>query len=322
MRKFLLSIIIVLAVGLFETTCGGKIVDKIVAIVNGEIITLSELELYPPNPHAGFTATANPLEQEAEILESTRAILDHLIEEKLIDQQCRKRGIKVSPRDIDTAIEDVKRAHAITHEKLKMALMADGLSWEEYRQRMSEQIKRAKLISHVVRQDFTLDDPALRRFYAQNIQRFKEPDQIRVSHILIMIPQNANDLLVAALRHKGETILERLRRGEDFQELARLYSDDASAKTGGDLGFFKKGEILPALEEIAFNLKSGEISGLLWTKIGFHIVKITERREGRVIPYEDVLDKVKRQYVEEESQRLFREWLNKLKAQSFIEVKL
>jgi peptidyl-prolyl cis-trans isomerase SurA len=322
MRKSLLSIMIVLAVGLFGGTCRAKIIDKIVAIVNGEIITLSELDLYPPKPRGGFPATPNPLEQEGEILESQRGILDYLIEEKLIDQQCRKRGIKVPPRDIDTAIEDVKRAHAVTHEQLKMALAADGVSWEEYRQQIGEQIKKMKLVSHVVRRDFTLDDDALRRYYAQNIQRFKEPDQIRTSHILIMIPQNADDLLVAALRHKGETILERLRRGEDFQELARLYSDDASAKTGGDLGFFKRGEILPELEGIAFNLKPGEISRLVWTKIGFHIVKITERREGRVIPFEDVTEKVKGQYVEEQSERLFKDWLKKLKAQSFIEVKL
>jgi peptidyl-prolyl cis-trans isomerase SurA len=322
MRKSLLSILIVLAVGLVGGTCGARIIDKIVAIVNGEIITLSELDLYPPKPTRGFPATPNPLEQEGEILESQRGILDYLIEEKLIDQQCRKRGIRVSPRDIDMAIEDVKRAHAVTLEQLKMALAADGVSWEEYRQRMGEQIKRMKLISHVVRRDFTLDDDALRRFYAQNIQRFKEPDHIRISHILVMIPQNADDLLVAALRHKGKTILERLRRGEDFQELARLYSDDASGKTGGDLGFFKRGELLPELEGIAFNLKPGEISGLVWTKIGFHIVKITERREGRVIPFEDVFEKVKGQYVEEQSERLFKGWLKKLKAQSFIEVKL
>ena len=322
MRKSLLSIMIVLAVGLFGGTCRAKIIDKIVAIVNGEIITLSELDLYPPTPTGGFPTTPNPLEQGGEILESQRGILDYLIEEKLIDQQCRKRGIKVSQRDIDAAIEDVKRAHGVNHEQLKLALTADGVSWEEYQQRIGEQIKRMRLISHVVRRDFTLDDDALRRFYAQNIQRFKEPDQIRISHILVMIPQNADDLLVAALRHKGKTILERLRRGDDFRELARLYSDDASGKTGGDLGFFKRGELLPELEGIAFNLKPGEISGLVWTKIGFHIVKITERREGHVIPFEDVTEKVKGQYVGEQSERLFKDWLKELKAQSFIEVKL
>ena len=322
MRKSILSIIIFLIFGLSEAICGAKIIDKIVAIVNGEIITLSELERYRSKLRDGSEATGNQWEKRAEVFESRRLILDRLIEEKIVDQQCKKWAIKVSARDIDTAIEDVKRLNAVTDEQLKMALMADGVSWEDYRQELRNQIKRAKLASRVVRQEFTVDDERLKRFYVQHIERFKEPDQIRASHILIMVPQDADDLLVEALRHKGEMILERLRLGEDFQALARLYSDDASAKNGGDLGFFKSGELLPEFERITFNLQPGQLSGLVRTKIGFHIIKVTEKREGAIIPYEEVMEKVKGRYIEEESQRLYKAWLQKVKAESFIEVKL
>jgi parvulin-like peptidyl-prolyl isomerase len=200
--------------------------------------------------------------------------------------------------------------------------MADGLSWEDYRQKVREQIRRAKLLSRVVHKEVTVDEEGLERFYIQHIERFKEPDQIRASHILIMIPQDADDLLVEALRQKGEKILEKLRRGEDFGELARLHSDDASAKNGGDLGFFKRGELLPEFEQVTLNLQPGQVSGLVRTKIGFHIIKVTARKEGSVIPYEEVTDKVKDQYVEEESRKLYEAWLKKVKAESFIEVKL
>jgi len=322
MRKFILPIIIFLIFGLSEAICGAKMIDKIVAIVNGEIITLSELEGYRSKLRDESEASNNRWEKRVEVFESRRVILDRLIEEKLVDQQCKKWAIKVSARDIDMAIDDVKRRNAITDEQLKRALVADGLSWEDYRQELRKQIERAKLLSRVVRQDFTVDDEGLKRFYIQHIERFKEPDQIRVCHILTMIPQNADDLLVEALRHKGETILERLRRGEDFGELARLYSDDASAKNGGDLGFFKRGELLPEFERITFNLQPGQLSGLVRTKIGFHIIKVTEKEEGPVISYEEVKEKVRNLYVEEESQRLYEAWLRKVKAESFIEVKL
>lgn len=322
MRKSIFSIIIFLIFGLSEAICGAKIIDKIVAIVNGEIITLSELERYRSKLRDGSEAPGNQWEKKAKVFESRRLILDRLIEEKIVDQQCKKWAIKVSARDIDTAIEDVKRLNAVTDEQLKMALMADGVSWEDYRQELRNQIKRAKLASRVVRQEFTVDDQRLKRFYVQHIERFKEPDQIRASHILIMVPQDADDLLVEALRHKGETILERLRLGEDFQALARLYSDDASAKNGGDLGFFKSGELLPEFERITLNLQPGQLSGLVRTKIGFHIIKVTEKREGAIIPYEEVMEKVKSRYIEEESQRLYKAWLQKVKAESFIEVKL
>ncbi|MCK5553778.1 MAG: peptidylprolyl isomerase [Deltaproteobacteria bacterium] len=322
MRKSILPITILLILGLSEAICGAKVIDKIVAIVNGEIITLSELDRYRSRLRQKTDITTNPWEKRAKVFELRRVILDRLIEEKIIDQQCKKWAIKVSARDIDAAIEDVKRMNAVTEEQLKMALMADGLSWEDYRRELTKQIKRARLASQVIGQEFTVDDERLKRFYVQHIQRFKEPDQIRVSHILIVIPEDADDLLVQALHHTGEMILDKLSRGEDFQRLARLYSDDASAKNGGDLGFFKKGELLPQIERITFNLHPGQFRGLVRTNIGFHIVKVTDKKEGRIIPYEEVMEKVRNQYGEEESQRLHKAWLQKVKAESFIEVKL
>jgi len=322
MRKSILSIVIFVIFGLSEGICGATIIDRIVAIINGEIITLAELERYRSKLQERSKATGNPAEKAAKVPESQREILERLIEEKLVDQQCKKMAIKVSARDIDMAIEDVKRANAITDEQLKMALIAEGLSLEEYRQQLREQIKRATLVSRVVRKEVIVDDERLKKFYREHIERFKEPDQMRASHILIMIPQDADELLMEALRHKGETILDRLRRGEDFGELARLYSDDASAKSGGDLGFFKRGELLPEFERVTLNLQPGQVSGLVKTKLGFHIIKITGRKTGSVIPYEDVTDKVRNQYYEEESKRLYEVWLKKVKAESFIEVKL
>jgi peptidyl-prolyl cis-trans isomerase SurA len=322
MRKSISPITIFLILSLFEAICGAKIIDKIVAIVNGEIITLSELDRYRSRLQHKTDIATNPWEKRAKVFESRRVILDQLIDEKIIDQQSKKWAIKVSARDIDAAIEDVKRVNTVTEEQLKMALMADGLSWEDYRRELTKQIKRARLSSRVVRQEFTVDDERLKSFYLQHIQRFKEPNQIRVSHILIVIPEDADDLLVEALRHRGEMILDKLSRGEDFQGLARLYSDDASAKNGGDLGFFKRGELLPQIERITFTLRPGQFRGLVRTKIGFHIVKVTDKKEGRIIPYEEVMEKVRSQYAEEESRRLYKAWLQKVKAKSFIEVKL
>lgn len=322
MRKSILSILILAIFGLSEGICGATIIDKIVAIVNGEIITLAELERYYSKLRDGSEASGNLGEKRAKIFESRKKVLDRLIEEKLVDQQCKKSSIKVSARDLDMAIENVKKVNAITDEQLRNALLAEGLSFEDYRQQLREQIRRAKLVSRAVRNKVIVDEDRLKRFYREHVEQFKEPNQIRASHILIVIPQDADDLLVEALRHKGETILGRLRLDEDFQELARLYSDDASAKNGGDLGFFKRGELLPEFERATFNLKPGQVSGLVRTKLGFHIIKVTERKEGSVIPYGEVTEKVRNRYIKEESKRLYEAWLKKVKAESFIEVKL
>jgi peptidyl-prolyl cis-trans isomerase SurA len=319
MRESIFSIIIMVILSVPGGVGEAKIIDKIIAIVNGEIITLSQLERY----HAQLREESDAAGKRGhEIPDSKRAILNRLIEEKLVDQQCRKLRIGVSERDIDMAIADVKRANAITDEQLKTALLRQGLSGEEYREQLREELKRAKLVSLVVRREFSVDDEALKRFYLEHIDRFKEPDQIRVSHILIMIPQDSDELLVEALRYKGETILGRLRQGEDFQQLARSYSDDASAQNGGDLGFFKSGELLPAIERAISDLRPGQLTGLVRTKMGFHIIKVTDRKGGSVVSYEEVTEKVRNQYIAEESKRLYKAWLQKLKSESFIEVKL
>jgi parvulin-like peptidyl-prolyl isomerase len=174
----------------------------------------------------------------------------------------------------------------------------------------------------VVRRELTITEEALKRYYGEHIERFKEPDQTRASHILIAIPQDADDLLVEALRHKGEMILERLSRGEDFGELARSYSDDPSAKMGGDLGFFKPGDLLPEFDRVVFTLQSGQVSGLVRTKIGFHIIKVTGRKKGPAKPYEEVKDELRNQYVDGETLRLFKAWIQKVKVESIIEVRL
>jgi peptidyl-prolyl cis-trans isomerase SurA len=322
MHKSAIFSLIFFVFSLLASVCGATIVDKVIAIVNGEIITLSELERFRSEVRDRPTGTANPREERDEELQLKREILDHLIREKLVDQQCKKMAIAVSERDIDMAIEDVKRANSFTDEQLKMALMAERLSWKDFREQLREEVKRAKLLSRVVRGEINPEEDRLRDYYLKNIERFKEPDKIRASHILIATPQDADDLLVEALRYKGEMILERLHRGEDFGKLAQLCSNDVTAKNGGDLGYFKRGELIPEFERVTVNLEPGQISGLVRTKVGFHIIKVTEKKEGSVTPYEDVKNKVRNQYLEEESKRLFEDWLKKVREESFIEVRL
>ncbi len=322
MGKSAVFSLIFVVFSLLASVCGATIIDKVIAIVNGEIITLSELERFRTRVREEPNTTAKPGERAARDLKLKREILDHLITEKLVDQQCKKMAIKVSERDIDMAIEDVKRTNSFTDEQLKMALMGEKLSWEEFLERLREEVKRAKLLSRVIKHEITAGEDRLRSYYIKNIDRFKEPDKIRASHILIATPQDADDLLLEALRYKGEIILDRLRRGEDFGQLAQVYSDDVTAQNGGDLGYFKRGELLPEFERVTVNLEPGQVSGLVRTKVGFHIIKVTEKKEGSVTPYEEVKNKVRNQYLEEESKRLFEDWLKKVKAESFIEVRL
>jgi parvulin-like peptidyl-prolyl isomerase len=116
--------------------------------------------------------------------------------------------------------------------------------------------------------------------------------------------------------------LEKIRKGEDFGEMALLYSQDASSKDRGDLGYFKKGELLPAFEKEAVRLQAGEVSGLVRTQFGFHIIKLLDRKGGGPAPFEEVREKVQADYYEKEMEKAFNEFLSKLKEKSVIEIKL
>jgi parvulin-like peptidyl-prolyl isomerase len=162
----------------------------------------------------------------------------------------------------------------------------------------------------------------LREFYQKNRDRYRGTETYRPAHILFYVPKEATSEEVQEIRKKCQRVLEKIRKGEDFGEMAVLYSEDASAKDRGDLGFFKKGELIPAIETQALRLKVGETSGIVRTDVGFHIFKLLERRGADAPPFEEVRQRVEAEYNQTETERSFRQVITTLKEKAVIEIKL
>ena len=297
------------------------VVDRIVAVVNQDIITLSEVEKWA-GPFKEEIQTEDRLERRERVLEIYRKVLEKLIEEKLIDQEVKRSSVKVTSKEIEGALEEVKRRSAATQEDLEKALANEGLTLEAYKKEIEKRLQRMKLINWAVKVESQAGEREWRDFYQKNIDRYRSNESYRPSQILFLVPKGATPEEIREIRKKCEKVLEKVKGGEDFGEMVLLYSEDISAKDRGDLGYFKKGELLPEFEKEALRLQVGEVSGIIRTNFGFHVIKLLDRKGGTPLPFEEVMEKVKADYYEKEMEKAFQQFLSTLKEKSVIEIKL
>ena len=304
-----------------STSSSEAVVDRVVAVVNQEIITLSEVERRIP-PLKEEIVTQDRLEKQERMQALCRQVLEKLIEEKLIDQEAKKSGVKVSSKEIEAAVEEVKHRNSASQEDLERALAVEGLTLETYKKQIEKSIQRQRLIHWSVKVEEKAGEKDLREFYQTNINRYRTNETYRPAQILFVIPKAATPEEIREIRKKCQNVLERIRKGEDFGEMALLYSEDTSNRDHGDLGYFRKGELLPVFEREALRLKVGEVSGIIRTEFGFHIVKLLDRKGIAPLPFEEVIERVKADYYEGEMEKAFRQYLSTLKEKAVIEIKL
>ncbi len=313
--------------GLFLLLCGllspgEAVVDRVVAVVNQEIITFSEVEKMSRSLQVEIQ-TEDRLERRERVQEIFRKVLEKLIEEKLIDQEAKKSGVKVTSKEVEGAIEEVKRRHAVNQENFEKLLAAEGMTLEAFKKEMEKQILRGKVINWAVKVEPTAGEKELRDFYQKHIDRYRVNESYRISHILFPIPKDTSLEQGREIRKRSQKVLERIKGGEDFGEMALRYSEDPSSrKDRGDMGYFKRGELLPALEREALRLQVGEVSGVIRTEFGFHIIKLLDRKGNEPPPFEEVKEKVQADYYASEMEKAYLQFLSKLKEKSIIEIKL
>ena len=304
-----------------STSLSEAVVDRVVAVVNQEIITLSEVEKRIP-PLKEEIVTEDRLEKQERIQALCRQVLEKLIEEKLIDQEVKKSAVKISSKDIEATVEEIKRRSSATQEDLEKALAVEGLTLETYKKQIEKSLQRQRLINLSVKIEEKAGEKELREFYQKNISRYRTNETYRPGQILFIIPKEATPEEIREIRKKCQKILEKIKKGEDFGEMALLYSEDASNKDHGDLGFFRKGELLPVFEREALRLKVGEVSGIIRTEFGFHIIKLLDRKGMDPLPFEEVIERVKADHYDGAMEKAFRQYLSTLKERAVIEIKL
>jgi peptidyl-prolyl cis-trans isomerase C len=163
-------------------------------------------------------------------------------------------------------------------------------------------------------------DAEAKDFYDKNPDKFKEPEQVRASHILVRVDEKADAAAKKRARAEIDSVLKQIRSGGDFAKLAQEHSQDGSAAQGGDLNYFMKGQMVPAFDKVAFELKPGQVSDVVTTQFGYHIIKVIDHKQGRTVPYEEAQGKIKEFLTGQKKQEHATAFIDGLKKKSRIEV--
>ncbi len=288
------------------------LVDRIVAIVEDEIITMRDLlKSLPPSADL---ANIEPMLQE---------ILEQKIDEALLKKEAQNAGeqLQVNETDVDKAIQEIMNMNHLTEEQLKEALLRQGIVWSDYRRQIREQIERMRLIQYKVASRVAISRQAVLAACEAKTGT-AQVSSVELAHILIKADELSAGAELAAAREKAQTAYEKLSSGLPWEEAVALYSDD---KGGGDgrLGSFSRGQIFDEVEQVAFQLEKGEFSAPVRTPLGFHIIKVLNRQIDSADRCHDeaFLNTLQNQLYQEEHDRQLKAFMESLHRKAFIEMR-
>ncbi len=237
----------------------------------------------------------------------------------MLKQEAKARNVTVTDAEVDQQMKTM-RERAPNEAAFEKALAENGITVDRLRADTRDQMTIAKLMNAEVSGTEPVDDAEVRGFYDKNPDKFKSPETARASHILVKVDDKADDATKKAARAKIDAILQRAKAGEDFGALARENSDDGSAKQGGDLNYFPRGQMVPPFDKAVFAMKPGDISEVVTTQFGYHVIKLVDIKPAGTVPLEQVSDRVKQFLTAQKKQQQAEAFLAQLKQKSKIEV--
>jgi len=287
----------------------------VIARVNGQDLTKAEFDRMIQRMEAA-EGRPIPAENRDEIL---RGAIDRLVVYTLLQQESRKRGISVADAEIDARMAEL-RSKFPTQAAFDQALKQRGWTVESLRQDARVDMTVSKLMDAETAALPGPSDLEAKDFYDKNPDRFKQDEAVRASHILIKVGPDADAAAKKRARAEIDACLKQAKAGADFAKLAQEHSQDGSAAQGGDLNYFAKGQMVPAFDKVAFELKPGQISDIVTTQFGYHIIKVVDHKPGRVVSFEESSGQIKLFLGEEKKKQHGQTFIDELKKKSKIEV--
>ena len=287
-----------------------EVTDRIVAVVNDDIVTMREVQRYVTVEKKSPYSSMNEYTRNLQLREK----LDVLIDGLLIGQQAKKLKIDATDKEVQDSIDNIKKQNLITDDELRRQLKKDNIDYNEFVKGIKRTIVRNKVIGRAVMQEVNIDEKSLNAYYDAHRGDYIQ-EEYRLQHIFVSSQRND-----AAVRAKQA--LDALEREKPFEEAAKEFSDDASSVSGGDMGFVRKEELIPELREAVKLLIPGTHSSIVNTSFGYHILKLVETRKSDSASYESLRDGIRSRLFQIESEKRYKSYIAKLRASSYIEVKI
>ena len=261
-----------------------------VAVVNGSVITQEDFDRKMIRVQERFARMGKP-PIESQISEIKKEVLEDLINRELLYQESQRKGIKVDQAAVNEEVTALKKKFA-SEAEFNNALIKANLSEATIKAQFKQGLAIQQFIDTHIVQRATVSDQEIKAFYESRLDLFKQPEQVRASHILIKVDPQADKSKGIEARKKLLTIKEKLEKGEDFATFAQELSQCPSSAKGGDLGYFRRGQMVKPFEEAAFALKPGEVSDVVETRFGYHLIKVIDKKPESTISYEEIKDKL------------------------------
>jgi len=302
----------------------GKVVEEIIARVNNEIITSSELE-------KARTAAAEDAQQECNgrctpeqlqvaVEDRQKFALRDLIDQSLLAQRGKDMGVNVES-EVVKQLDTIRIQNKLdSMEKLEAAVTKEGLNWDDFKSNIRNKLLTQEVIRREVGAHITIGRDEAMKYYEQHKKDFVKPEQVALRAIELST-EGKNETELADLKKKAEDLLRRIKDGEDFSTLAKRFSDGATAQQGGYLGVYKRGELSKQLEDQVFSMKKNQLTDVIETKQGFLILQVLERYEAGEQPFEKVENEIMDHLYSERMEPALREYLKTLREQSYVVVK-
>lgn len=304
---FLILVVLSLLLPLFVHA---EIVERIVAIVNDEFITLKDMEKYVRVEKAGRFLSVNEYFRNIQL--QTR--IDTFIDDLLIRQQAKKLKIEVFDKEVEAIVANIRKQYLITEEELQQQLNKEGMSYRDFFEGIRMNLLKGRVLNHVISPDVLVTDTALKEFYNRHVDEYRD-EEYKLQQVFIS--GKREDAQRRALEAFG-----RLESGEAFEAVAQKFSDDPSAAGGGEIGYIKREELIPELRQAVGLLVPGKYTPVLKTPYGLHILRLNEVKKGDTAAFDAVKDRVHARIVQEESEKRYKEYIDKLRRSSYIEIKI
>ena len=298
-----------------------EVVDRIVAVVNNKIITLYDLNrAFAPYTKNIKSLKYPPAKERQTLFQVRQDVLNQLIDSMLTDQLAQRDKITVSQKEINNTIERIKESRQFTEEQLRQGLASQGMTMEEYRNEIQEQILRTKLVNREVKSKIVITKEDIKQYYDGHREKYAGEKKYHLWNIFIKVSSGSGSFARNNARNQMEAILAKLKQGRSFESLINEIKNSSSAIQGTDLGLYRLEEVSEQLRQVIENMGAGEFSGVLDTNFGYQILYVQKIENSQAKPLEAVESEIEELLYNELVDNKYQKWLEGLRARSHIRI--
>lgn len=325
MKAYKTGFAVILAVLLISVPAAAAVADRIVAVVNGEVITLSELHRAFAPYAAHIEANYKGPDKEAFLKQGEAAFLQRMIDQILIEQEAKKPGVgiaAVKDEEVMGMVKDMLAKNRLTMQDYLKKLAEEGKTLESAKQEIRGQMLRMRLLRREVQSRILVTDEEIGEYYDKHREDYEGREAVHIRQIFLPVPEGADSGARDRVRAEANQLRERILKGERFEVMAARYSRGPAAAEGGDIGFVERGVMMPEVEKAAFSLPVGEVSEVLETEAGFLLLVVVDKKGAGLKPLPVVRDEIKAKIEDEKVNKKYDEWMAELRKKSFIDIRL